>query len=196
MGKSGPTCRVCAAEQRHLIELGLVHRVPVRVLARRFDIPKTTIFRHRRLHMPAQLVAAIAMTQRPTEVDLEALQRSESEGLLGSLVGQRARLQLLSEMAFEAGEVSAATSVERAITGSLELTSKLLGMLITRTHTTSTNILVSADYLQLRQTIVSALRPFPEASKAVGAALAELELAAAQDITESGKPLLLEASPC
>ena len=72
-----------------------MHRVPVRVLARRFDIPKTTIFRHRRLHMPAQLVAAIAMTQRPTEVDLEALQRSESEGLLGSLVGQRARLQLL-----------------------------------------------------------------------------------------------------
>ncbi len=55
---------------------------------------------------------------------LEALERSESEGLLASLVSQRARLQMLSEMAFEQGELNAATSVERAITNSLELTSK------------------------------------------------------------------------
>ena len=194
MGKSGPPCRVCAHELRHLIELGLVHRIPVRVLARRFELSKTTIFRHRRLHMPPQLVAAIAMAAHPTEVDLEVLQRSESEGMIGSLVAQRARLQMLSEMAFEQGELNVATSVERAITGSLELTSKLLGMLVSRTEVRS--ILVSSDYLKLRQTIISALRPFPEASRAVGAALAALETEAAQDIKASGKPLLLEASPC
>jgi hypothetical protein len=61
---------------------------------------------------------------------LEQLQRSESEGLLGSLVCQRARLQQLSEMAFEGGNLHAATSIERAITNSLELTSKLLGYTI------------------------------------------------------------------
>ena len=99
-------------------------------------------------------------------------------------------------MAFEAGEISAATTVERAITQSLELTTKLLGMLITRTHTTSTSILVTADYLALRQAIISALKPYPDAARAVGAALAALELEAAKDITESGKPLLFEASPC
>jgi hypothetical protein len=60
----------------------------------------------------------------------------------------------------------------------------------------STSILISADYLHLRQTIVAALKPYPEAARAVGHALAELELAAAKDITESGKPLLLESSPC
>ena len=84
MGKTGPTCRVCGHPHRHLIELALVHKLPVRVIAKRFDIPKTTVFRHRRLHMSAALVAAIATAAHPSEVDLEALQRSESEGMIGS----------------------------------------------------------------------------------------------------------------
>jgi hypothetical protein len=179
-----------------LVELGLVHRLPVRILAARFDIPKTCVFRHRRLHMSPQLIAAIAMAQRPSVVDLEQLQRSESEGLIGSLVSQRARLQMLSEMAFEAGEVSAGVAVERAITGSLELTSRLLGMIIQRHDVRTMNILISADYLQLRGAIIGALRPFPEAARAVGAALAQLETEAATDIAERKTPLLLEASPC
>jgi hypothetical protein len=196
MGRTGPACRVCEDEHRHLIELGLVHRVPVRVLARRFSLSKDSIFRHRRLHMTPQLVAAIMAAQRPSEIDLEQLQRSESEGLIGSLVTQRARLQMLSEMAFEEREVNAATTVERAITNSLELTSKLLGQLVTHHQVTHTGILISADYLKLRQAIITALRPFPEAAKAVGAALAQLETEAAKEISEAKAPLLLEAAPC
>jgi hypothetical protein len=196
-GKPGSACGICVHPQRHLIELAMMHRVPVRVLARRFpDVGHDCFFRHRRNHMPPQLKAALLAAVHPTEVDLEQLERSESEGLLGSLVSQRARLQLLSELAFEAGEISAATSVERAITQSLELTSKLLGMIVQRHDVRSTSILISADYLQLRGAIIGALKPYPEAARAVGAALAELELSAAKDITESGRPLLLEAAPC
>jgi hypothetical protein len=148
--------------------------------------------------MSPQLYAALLAAQKPSDIDLEALERSESEGLLASLVAQRARLQLLSEMCFAEGELHAATSVERAITGSLELTSKLLGVLVQRTHSTHTSILISADYLALRQAIVTALRSYPEAAAAVGRALAELELSAAKDISERKTPLLLEgsASPC
>ena len=196
MGRAGRVCQVCGHPQRHLIELALVHRLPVRVVAKRFGLSKDCIFRHRRLHMPPQLIAAIAVAAHPSEIDLEQLQRSESEGLLGALVGQRARLQMISEMAFEAGELGAATSVERAITGSLEVTSRLLGMIVHRHDVRSTSILMSADYLQLRAAIVSALKPYPDAARAVGAALAVLELEAAQTTTESGKPLLLEAAPC
>jgi hypothetical protein len=147
--------------------------------------------------MSAQLCAAILTAQHPSAVDLEQLERSESESLLANLVAQRARLSLLSEMAFQAGELRAATSIEKAITGSLELTSRLLGMIVHRHDVRSTSILVSADYLALRQCLVSALAPFPEARRAVGAALAELEQKAAEDITESAKtrPLLLEGSP-
>jgi hypothetical protein len=67
-------------------------------------------------------------------------------------------------------------------------------MIVQRHETCS--VLISADYLKLRQSIIYPLRPFPEAAHAVGRALAELELEAAEDIKSSGKPLLLEASPC
>ncbi|MCP4389841.1 MAG: hypothetical protein GY802_16220 [Gammaproteobacteria bacterium] len=133
----------------------------MRVLAKRFDIFLDSVRWHKDNHMWPQLIAATLAAQKPSEIDLEALQRSESEGLLGSLVGQRARLQMLSEMAFEEGEVQAAVGVERAITTSLELTSKLLGMIIQRHDVRSTSILVSPDYIQLRQAITMALRAGP-----------------------------------
>jgi len=59
----------------------------------------------------------------------------------------------------------------------------------------STSILISSDYLALRQTLVNTLRPYPEAAQAVGRALHELESKAAADITPStGKqPLLIAA---
>jgi hypothetical protein len=46
--------------------------------------------------------------------------------------------------------------------------------------------------LQLRSALMNALRPFPEAAKAVGQALHSLETAAAKDITEAKRPLVLE----
>lgn len=182
--------------QRHVIELGLLHRVPSRILAKRYSISRDSIVRHGRMHVTPQMKAAMLYAMHPNEVDLEALERSESEGLLASLVAQRARLQQLSEMCFEHGEMHGAVGVERAITGSLELTSKLLGMIIQRHDVRSTAILISADYLKLRQTIITALRPFPEAARAVSLALATLETDAANDIASSKKPILLEASPC
>jgi hypothetical protein len=52
-----------------------------------------------------------------------------------------------TEMAFEAGELHAATAVERAITSSLELTGRLLGQLVTHHQVTHTSILLSSDYI-------------------------------------------------
>jgi hypothetical protein len=145
--------------------------------------------------MSAQMVAALLAARHPNEVDLEELQRSESESLLANLISQRARLAMLSEMAFEQGEVHAATGVEKAITSSLELTSRLLGQLVTQHSVTHTNILISGDYLALRAAIIGALKPFPEAARAVSSALAQLETEAAEDIAKRKTPLLLEASP-
>jgi hypothetical protein len=130
--------------------------------------------------------ASIMLAARPSEIDLDALKRSESEALLGSLIAQRARLQLISEMCFEAKELGAAIACERAITSSLETTSKLLGMLVT--STTATNVLISSDYFRLRSTIVAALRKHPEAARDVARALADLELEAANEIIEASNP--------
>ena len=77
MGGKGPTCQVCASPQRHLVELGLLHRMSLSVLAKRFSLHRDAIQRHKRKHMSAQLVAALLAAQHPSEIDLEALERSE-----------------------------------------------------------------------------------------------------------------------
>jgi len=187
-----PQCQVCAHERRHQIEIGLTHRVPVRILARRFGLKPGTVHRHSRLHLSPATKAAILAAQKPSEVDLEALQRSEAEGLLAQLVTQRARLQQLSELSAELGDVRGAVAVERAVQGNLELVGRLLQQFTVVHETRSTSILISADYMQLRSTILRALAPFPDAMRAVAAALHGLEVEAAKDITEAKQPLIIE----
>jgi hypothetical protein len=165
----------------------------MRALAIRFQCSPDSLARHARNHLTPQMRAAILTAQKPSEIDLEALQRSEAEGLLAQLVTQRARLQQHSDLALELGNGPVAIAAERAITSNLELVGKLLGTLVHRHEVTRTSILVSADYLQLRQAIVGALRNFPDAAKAVGAALHQIERAAARDIEISKRPLLIEA---
>jgi hypothetical protein len=86
-----------------------------------------------------------------------------------------------------------AIAAERAITSNLELVARLLGTIVQRHEVARTSILISADYLELRQAIVAALRPYPEAARAVGAALHGIETNAAQAITEHRQPLVLQA---
>jgi hypothetical protein len=195
MGFKGSGCTICRHPRRHQIEIGLTHRVPMRALAIRFSCSPDALQRHKQNHLTPQMMAAILAAQKPSEVDLEALQRSESEGILAQLVTQRARLQQQSDLALELGDAGGAVAAERAITNNLELVAKLLGTLVTRHSVTRTSILISADYLQLRQSIVTALRPYPEAARAVGAALHGIEANAAKDITERKRPLVLEGAP-
>jgi hypothetical protein len=189
-------CSICRHQKKHLIEVGLTYGTPLRVLAKRFDVSFWAVYRHGKNHLSPQLRAAILVAQKPSEVDLEQLRRSESEGLLGQLVSQRARLQRHSELALEVGNLGDAVRTEKAITSNLELVAKLLGTLVTHHNITHTNVLISADYLALRQAMLTALRPFPEAARAVSDALHQLETAAAKDIrtrAENGKaPLLIE----
>ena len=193
MGIKGTTCTICSHQRRHQIEIGLVHRVPLRVLGQRFECSPDALHRHRHRHLTPQMAAAILAAQAPSEIDLEALQRNESEGLLAQLVTQRARLQQHSDLALELGNAAGAIAAERAITSNLELVAKLLGSIVQRHEVTRTSILISADYLQLRQSIVQALRPYPDAARAVGAALLVIESDAAKVITERKQPLILEA---
>jgi len=186
------TCTICNHERRHLIEIGLTHRVPHRVLAKRFGVSPDAIQRHSANHLPPQTRAALLTACKPSEVDLEALQRSESEGILSSLVAQRARLQTYGEQAATDGDVRAAVQVEYAVTSNLKLVAQLLGQLVQHHEVRSTSLLISPDYLALRSAIVRALRPYPEAARAVGQALAELETAAATAITEAKVPLVIE----
>jgi hypothetical protein len=174
---------VCSHEARHQIEIGLTHQVPSRVLGQRFNLSHHAILRHAKNHLTPAMRAAILAAQKPTEIDLDALRTSESEGLLAQLVTQRARLQQQGDLALTLGDVRGCVAVESAVTANLTLVAKLLGQLVTHHDVRHTNLLISPDYLKLRQVLLEALRPFPDAARAVGAALHRLESDVAHDIT-------------
>jgi hypothetical protein len=193
-GKRGPQCSICASKHRHALEVGLAHGIAHNALARRFGVSPDAIGRHAANHVSPAVKAAILTASAPSAIDLDALQASESEGLLNQLVHQRARLQQCVSMAVDYGDVKAAISAEAAITANLQLVSRLLGMLVNVSEHRSTSILISGDYLALRAALLKALKPFPEAAAAVGDALARLETESAESIrAAAGKPPKREA---
>jgi hypothetical protein len=186
-------CTICVHEHRHQIEIGLVYHVPMRVLAARFRVSSDAVWRHKRNHLTPELAAAILAAQKPSAVDLEVLQRNESEGLLAQLVAQRSRLQQHGDISLEMGDIRSAVAVERAITSNLELVAKLLGQLVQHHDVRHTSILLTPDYLALRSALVATLRPYPEAAQAVGRALHDLESQAATEIAK--RPLAIGVPP-
>ena len=174
-----------------------MHGISAPVLAQRFGCSKFSIIRHARAHLsPAQRAALLSAT-KPSAIDLPALQASESEGLLHALVAQRARLHQYAEASAGFGDIKGAVAAEGAIQGNLALVAKLLGQLVQRHDVRHSGVLLSPEYLKLRQTLVQALKPFPQAGQAVARALYALESDAAKVIEQVAKPapVLIEHQP-
>jgi hypothetical protein len=179
------TCSICGHPKRHAIELALVHRTPLNVIAARYGAGRDALWRHRKKHLTAAMQAALLTASKPIDsVELERLQKSESENMLATLQGQRCRLQVTSDLAVGFGSFPTHIAAERAITTNLELTSKLLGMITQHHQVEHVNLLVSPSYLELRHALVAALRPHPEAAADVARVLHALEAKAAATIKE------------
>jgi hypothetical protein len=155
---SAGICSCCTSPHRREIDLALVAKVPCTVIGRRFDISADSVQRHAKHHLSAVQRAALLTAMKPSAIDLEALQRSEGESLLGQLLAQRATLQTYGAAAFEAKNYQAAIGAERAVTANLDLLSKVLGLIITKHEVRSTSLLISPDYLALRHALVMALK--------------------------------------
>ncbi len=201
MAKSGPgSCQVCNSPHRHSVDVALAHGLGHDAIGKRFDLSPHSVQRHGKAHLSPQMMAAVQHALHPSAVDLDALKVSEGENLLHSLVHQRARLASHIELAVETGDASAAIRGEGAVTANLQLVSKLLGVLVNVSETRHQHLLTHPQYLVLRETLLRALAPFPEARIAVGRALAGIENEAAQDITAAASkrpraPVLIEHQP-
>ena len=188
-------CSICKHERRHGIEVALTYGMTYNDVSRRFAVSADATARHARKHLTPQMRAAILYSRKPSEIDLEALQRTEAEGILTALIAHRARHQRYIDAALELGDVARAINADRGVLANLQLTAQLLGQLVQRHETTHTSILISPAYLELRTAIIGALRRHPQALKDVSDALARIETAAAEEIRDK-RPLLIEASAC
>jgi hypothetical protein len=187
----GRSCTICAHRERPAIDLGLARGVSVTALARRYDLSTDSIYRHRKGHLPAQLRAKL-IAGPDTDIDLDRLRETESQSLLANLVALRHRLFASLDVAEEAGDSNMVCRVTGQLHQNLELTGKLLGDLGVGSVT---NVLVMPQYVELRVALVDALRPFPEAARAVATVLHGLEAKAAADIKAAAERPLFEAEP-
>lgn len=205
LAKSGPgSCQVCNSPHRHSVDVALAHGLGHDAIGKRYDLSPHSVQRHGKAHLSPQMMAAVQHALHPSAVDLDALKAAEGENLLHHLVHQRARIAQHIEMAVALGDASAAIRGEAAVTNNLQLVSKLLGILVNVTEQRHQHLLTHPDYLRLREVLLRALAPFPEARLAVGRALAGIETQAADDIVAAAakrkpSPALLTApaiAPC
>src|SRR5262245_33441338 len=176
---------------RARIEFDLARGVPVRVVARKYNVSKDSAYRYLR-KMPPQFRAAHLGNLLKAGADLERLRVDESEGLLQNLATQRARLLLLQDHAMDTENGGLATQISGAIHRNLELIAKLLGELASHQVRTNISVLVTPQYLELRAALVRALAPYPDAKAAVAAVLHQLESKAAE---RPASPPMIEAKP-
>lgn len=105
---------------------------------------------------------------------------------------------MLQDEAIEAGAAEIATRIAHAVHKNIELVGKYLGMFAQHHVSTKINLLVSEDYLRLRQAITVALRPHRDARIAVAQALQLIENdIAGRSMVEAGKvvpPPIIEAT--
>jgi hypothetical protein len=181
----GQKCTICGHPRRSEVELATARRVGIRQIAQKFGVSQWAVQRHK-AHMPPQLSAALAATGFPTCIDLDALRKAESEGLLQTLVAQRGRLYRLLDAAEEVGDLKAAAAVHGRINDNVTNVAKLLGEITTHSVHTTHNLLIAPEYVQLRAALVNALRPYPDARKAAARVLRSLE---GVDPHETGIPL-------
>jgi hypothetical protein len=164
---------------RARIERDLALGRPLARIAKKYGVSITAAFRHKR-KLPPQLKAALAAhALRPAE-DLEKLRMEESEGLLGHLAAQRARLLISQDAAMEAEQFGLVAQLASGVHRNIELVGRYLGEFAQHSVQTTVSILIAPEYLDLRAALLRALAPYGDARRAVAATLHQVEERAAQ----------------
>jgi len=126
--KRAPRSKIASDPNRVLIERALAMGIPMARIAQRFGYSIPAIQRYRD-RMPQQLKAAIvAAALKPKEADLDQLRIDESEGILGNLAHQRARLLMSQDECMDAGAVEQVARLSGVIHKNIELTGRYLGL--------------------------------------------------------------------
>lgn len=151
-------CSICISPQRAEIEKALVSGEPLRDIAGRCPVSRSALHRHKQEHLPGHLVKAHEEESIGQAIDvvrqlkainaacLEILQKSRADGKLSISLG----------------------AVDR-IHRQIELQAKLLGEL--QETGPQVNVLVAAEWHEVRVNVLAALSPFPEARSAVARVL-------------------------
>jgi hypothetical protein len=156
------TCTICEHDLGHQINVDLVQpQRNYRRIAAQYDISDTALRRHAHDHLPKLLVES----SRAVEV-------ARADDLLGNIEAMTGRLEAFidsAEAARDGEEFRANVAEWRKL---IELLARIAGQL---QEAGQINIYLNPQWVQLEQTIVQALAPYPDARRAVVGAIKEVE---------------------
>jgi hypothetical protein len=178
-------------EDRERIEYDLATGKSIRQLANKYGVHEQALYKHRE-KLPPQLRAAYIGQLLAPGVSLEEIKTTESEGILKTLASQRARLYIEQDRAIEDENGQLVATLANAIHRNTELVARYLGEMQAHSTQTTISVLLLPEYLQLRNALLRALAPFPEARRAVAATFHEAENGVAR---RTPQPPMIDVTP-
>jgi|ERR1017187_1628557 hypothetical protein len=172
-------CTVCAHPKVEEINAEVARGLSNRDTARRFKVSKSAVDRHRE-HI-------LEVLSRATE----AKEVASADHLLAEVEALRIRAMSLLEKAEGESAFTAAAGLMREARGCLELLGRLAGEL---REGPVVNIVAAPEWTSLRETILVALAPFPEARLAVAEALRRREALGLPEAVQARPLPALEAA--
>lgn len=154
------TCTICKSPNRSDIEQAVVNGASVRNIASQFGVGYQSVERHIKNCIPQSIQQSQAAKEEAQALDVVAQLRDIN----------KITLEILKESRDKKKNGIALFAIDRVIK-QIELQAKLLGAI----DTTQVNIYLAPEWQTIRNTLVQAITPYPEARIAVAAALASLE---------------------
>ncbi|OIQ84059.1 hypothetical protein GALL_341390 [mine drainage metagenome] len=159
-------CSICAHPKSKAIDHDLVGGVSLRTIASNYSTARNSftisgLSRHRQRHVSPALQALV----RAEVAD------DHSRSLLERLEGHLGTVDRLLATAEADGSLTTALAGIREARGLIELVARLSGELDTRPQTLVLNLSTSAEWVETRGMILQALNAYPDARRAVVAAL-------------------------
>lgn len=155
-------CTVCTHRDRDAIETALLQGGTFREIAERYGPSIASLHRHKQAHM------TVVVAEDAKRKEVEAQRRglnvlSETESMYRRLSRLVERAEGTLEDVEGGARVTDITQLSRELRGWLELWAKVKGELIERKMV----LHASPEFDQFMQAIQAALRPYPEAMRAV-----------------------------
>lgn len=156
-------CTVCTHVDAGKINKQLVENVPLDTLAKETGLTVSALHRHNKNHIPAQLAKA-----------QEAKEAVAAASLMHRVTCLNAKAETIYSKALEAENLSAAIGAIRELRGITELYARITGELQAEIVN---NIIITPEWIHLRNAILIALEPYPDARQAVVEAVRRVEFA-------------------
>jgi hypothetical protein len=153
-------CTVCIHPQRAEIDERLARGEPKERVANAYGLSESSVFRHFHRHLVDML--ALAHEGRVADAD----------SILGKLDEYERWLRTLATKGGRDGDLRLSVSALSQLIRLSELLAKVRGELDERPQI---NVILSPQWLQVRDAVLVALGPFPDAREAVSARLLTLE---------------------